>query len=235
MRATSGRESEGGMLLIESLVAMVIVATVTIAYIGIRTDALIDATHARNWRLAREIAEEHLSELMAGAHEIRPESGMVIVIDKYEGFSFKIVLGETAVSEAEAEVANEAAGDDSEARDRVQWERDRQDYRRASERNLTAQEYEEQQLDDINDRLNEKPPSADEFEEVAVIVYFPKLDADHPDQRETLLIKARVSTLAISGMTPDEAATLQEADGSVDPGSANPASAPTGFPGTSGK
>lgn len=231
-RTAGNRESEGGMLLIEALVAMVIVATVTIAYIGIRTDALIDATRARNWRLAREIAEQHLSELMAGAHEIRPESGTIVVIDKYQGFSFKIVLGETAVSEAEAEVANEAAGEDSQARERVEWARGRQDYRRASERNLDAQEYEEQQLDDINDRLNEKAPSADEFEEVAVIVYFPKLDADHPGQQEMLLIKARVSTLAISGMTPDEAASLQESDGSSDPGAATP---PTGFPGTSGK
>ena len=58
VHANRTRESESGMLLIEALVAMVIVAMVTIAYIGIRTTALIDATRARNWRLAREIAEE---------------------------------------------------------------------------------------------------------------------------------------------------------------------------------
>ena len=218
------------MLLIEALVAMVIVATVTIAYIGIRTDALIDATRARNWRLAREIAEERLSELMAGAHEIRPESGTTIPVDKYEGFSFKVVLGEAAVSEAEAEVASESAGDDGEAQDRAQWERERQDYRRASERNLTAQEYEDQQLDDINDRLNNEAPSADEFEEVAVIVYFPKLEAEYPNQQEMLLIKARISTLAIAGMTPDEASTLQESEASSGSGGE-----PSGLPGTTGR
>lgn len=219
-KANSNKES--GMLLVEALVAMVIVATVTIAYIGIRTDALIDATRARNWRLAREIAEERLSELMAGAHEIQPESGQVIPIDRYEGFSYKIVLGESAVADVEAEVANEAAGDDSQARDRIDWERNREDYRRAQERGLSAQEYDEQKFDDINERLAEKAPSEDEIEEVAVVVYFPKLDGDYPGQQEALLIKARVSTLAISGMTPDQASTLQDAKSGAAAEAGNP-------------
>lgn len=231
----TARADERGMLLIEALVAMVIVATVTIAYIGIRTDALVDATRARNWRLAREIAEERLSELMAGAHEIRPESDIIIPIDKYEGFSFKIVLGEAAVAEAESDVATEAAGEDAAARDRAQWERDRQDYRRASERNQTRAEYEEEQLDDINDRLNDQAPSADEFEEVAVVVYFPKLDGDFPGQQETLLIKARISTLAISGMTPDEAQTMQDAEGGGEAADPAATGAPAGFPGATGR
>src|SRR5690606_20399338 len=168
---TVARSKESGMLLIEALVAMVIVATVTIAYIGIRTDALVDATRARNWRLAREIAEERLSELMAGAHEIQPESGTIVIIDRYEGFSYKIVLGESAVADVEAEVANEAAGDDSEAKDRIDWERNREDMRRAQERGLSKQEYDDQKFDDINERLAEKAPAEDEFEEVAVVVY----------------------------------------------------------------
>lgn len=231
------RRHESGMLLIEALVAMVIVATVTIAYIGIRTDALIDATRARNWRLAREIAEERLSELMAGAHEIRPESGQVVPIDRYEGFSYKVVLGESAVAEVEAEVANEAAGDDTEARDRIDWERNRQDYRRAQDRGLSQQEYEEQKLDDINERLAEKPPSDEDFEEVAVVVYFPKLDGDFPGQQEALLIKARISTLAISGMTPDQAQSLQDAKSGAAAEAGNPAGGTpaAGLPAGSGR
>ena len=75
------------MLLIEALIAMVIVAMVTISYIGIRTTAMMDALRARNWRLAREIAEEKLSILEAGAHEVPPQSGTMVPIDKYEGFS----------------------------------------------------------------------------------------------------------------------------------------------------
>lgn len=234
---SNDRSGESGMFLIEALVAMTIIAVVTISYIGIRTDALIDATRARNWRLAREIAEEKLSELMAGAHEIAPDSGLIVPIDKYEGFSFKIVLGESAVADVEAEVASEAAGDDSEANDRIEWERNREDMRRAQDRGLSAQDYEDQQLEDINDRLAEKAPSADEYEEAAVVVYFPKLDADYEGQEAALLIKARVSTLAISGLTPDQAATLDNASsdsGGGDTGTGNTGNPAGAFPGATG-
>lgn len=206
------RSAERGMLLIEALVAMLIVATVTVTFIGIRSNSLIDATRARNWRLAREIAEEKLSVLQAGAHEVPPESGMLLQVDKYDGFSFKIVLGETAVANAEGEVANEAAGDDSQAQDKVEWDRNREDMRRARELGLSAQDYEDQQLDDINERLAETPPNADDFEECAVLVYFPKFDPDFEGQQEILLIKSRVSTLAISGLTPEDADALQQAN-----------------------
>ena len=230
------RDGESGMLLVEALVAMAIVAMVTISYIGIRTEALLDATRARNWRLAREIAEEKLSGLMAGAHDMQPESGQIIEIEKYEKFSYKIVLGESAVADIEAEVANEAAGEDDAAKDKIQWQRERQNMRRAGDRNLNAMEYEEQQQhDDIEERLAEKAPSEEDIEEVAVVVYFPKLDADFPGQQEALLIKARISTLAISGMTPDQASTLAETEnGGADP--IDPAAgAAGGLPGGDGR
>ena len=214
----SAHRSEAGMLLIEALVAMVIVATVTISYIGIRTTALIDATRARNWRLAREIAEEKLSELLAGAREVPPESGNLVPIDKYEGFSYKIVLGESGVADIEGEVAAAAAGDDSVANERIEWQRDRQDYRRANSRGLSAVEYDEQRYDDINERLAEKTPSPDEFEEVAVVVYFPKLDPEYEGQEEALLIKSRVSTLAISGLTPEQAQVIANSRGDTPAG-----------------
>jgi Tfp pilus assembly protein PilV len=218
-RSDKARSDEQGMMLLEALVAMVIVATVTISFIGIRTDAMIDATSARNWRLAREIAEEKLSELMAGAHELPPESGIIIPIEKYEGFSYKIELGETAVSEAESQVASEAAGDNAEAKDRVEWERNRQNYRRAQDLGLSSSEFEDQQYDDINERLAETPPSGDDFEEVAVVVFFKKLAPDYPNQDEALLIKARVSTLAISGLTPEQAEGMADSSSSGDPSS----------------
>ena len=229
-RSNNSREHESGMLLIEALVAMTIVAMVTISYIGIRTDALIDATRARNWRLAREIAEEKLSAVMAGAHEIQPESRQIIEIEKYENFSYMIVLGESGVADVEAEVANEAAGEDTEAKDKIQWQRDREDMRRARDRGLDAMEYDEQQqLDDIEERLAEKAPSEDDVEEVAVVVYFPKLDADFPGQQEALLIKARISTLAISGMTPEQASNLAESQSS-EGNPTDPASGTAGLP-----
>lgn len=210
------RRSEAGFTLIEALVAMMIVALVVISFIGIRTNALLDATRARNWRLAREIAEERLSELRAGAHEVAPESGTVVSLaDKYaDGWSYKVVIGESAVSDLESEIANEASGGDGEARERSEWQRQREEYRRASERGLSYADYQDQMAqDDYLRRMEEQAPSEDEFEEVAVAVYFPKLEPDYPNQKDALLIKARVSTLAISGYTPQQAASVARAKG----------------------
>ena len=207
------RPAETGFTLIEALVALMVVAMVVINYIGIRTTALVDATRARNWRLAREIAEERMSELAAGAREAPPESGSTVPIDKYEGFAYKIVIGASAVADIEAEVAQTAAGDDSVANERISWLREREDYRRASSRGQTAIEYQDKQHEDINQKLAEKAPSATDFEEVAVAVYFPKLDPEYPGEQEVLLIKSRVSTLAISGLTPDQASVLARSKG----------------------
>lgn len=222
---------EAGFTLIEAVVALMVVAMVVINYIAIRTTSLNDAKQARNWRLAREIAEERLSELTAGAREVPPESGALVPIDKYEGFSYKIVLGESAVADIEAEVATSAAGDDAVANERIDWLRDREDYRRASARGLTATEYEDQRYEDINARLAEKAPSATDFEEVAVVVYFPKVDPDYPNEQEALLIKSRVSTLAISGLTPEQAAVVER---SRTGGTAGAAGGAAGAAGSSG-
>lgn len=197
--------AQRGITLLEALVAMMLMALVLTSFIGIRTDALVDATQARNWRLAREIAEEKMSELQAGARETPPENGSKVPLEKYEGFSYKIVIGEAGVADIESEIATSAAGEDPAARDRADWQRRREDYRRASERGLSAMELSEQRAEDVNIRLAEKTPSETEFEEVAVVVYFPKIGATYEGEEDTLLIKARLSTLAIRGYTPQEA------------------------------
>ncbi|MBL8728834.1 MAG: prepilin-type N-terminal cleavage/methylation domain-containing protein [Planctomycetes bacterium] len=213
---------QAGFTLIEAIVAMMIVAMVVIEYIGIRTSALIDATEARNWRLAREIAEEKMSELQAGARETPPESGELVRIEKYEGFAYKIVIGDSAVADLEAEVAQSAAEAGSEAGERLDWQRQREDYRRARQQGLSATEYEDKRAEeDYRRRMAEKAPSATDFEEVAVVVYFPKMNADYPGQQDNLLIKAQLSTLALSGLTPTQAETLAASKGTA-------ASAPVG-------
>lgn len=220
--------SDAGFTLIEALVALAIVALVVISFIGIRTSALIDATQARNWRLAREIAEEKLSELQAGARELPPESGTRVAIEKYEGFEFQIVIGESAVADVEAEIAQSGAEVGSDASERIEWQRERENYRRASQRGLSAMEYEDQLArDDYQRDMQEKAPSATDFEEVAVVVYFPKMNAEYEGQEDALLIKARVSTLALSGLTPKQAETLAVSKGLATGGEATqPATAP---------
>lgn len=200
--------AQRGFTLVEALVALAIVSTIVISYIGIRTTALIDATQARNWRLAREIAEEKMSELRAGAHEVPPTSGDLVELEKFPEFAYKVVIGEAAVNELESSLASEAAGGDEAAAERNEWQQNRENYRRAQQSGMSAAEYDEQQLVQEQEtalRLQEEAPSATKFEVVAVAVYFPKLDPDFEGQKDTLVIKARLSTLAISGKTPEMA------------------------------
>ncbi|MCA8953799.1 MAG: prepilin-type N-terminal cleavage/methylation domain-containing protein [Planctomycetes bacterium] len=207
---------EDGFTLIEALVALAIVAMIVLTFLGIRTTALIDATYARNWRLAREIAEARMSELQAGHHEVAPESGQSISLaDKYEdGWSYKIIVGESAVADAESEIADLAAGGEGEASERSEWERGREDYRKARAEGLSYQEYQDKLYEEQTARdLEEQAPSEDDVEEVAVIVYFPKLDAEHEGEQDALMIKARISTLAISGLTPRQAQAVAESRG----------------------
>ncbi|MBL8732753.1 MAG: prepilin-type N-terminal cleavage/methylation domain-containing protein [Planctomycetes bacterium] len=228
-RSRQQASRQDGFTLVEALVAMMIVAMVVISYLGIRTSALIDATRARDWRLAREIAEEKMSELQAGARETQPENGAEVPIEKYEGFSYKIVIGESAVADLEAEVDSIAADAGTEESERLSWQRDRDNYRKAAGRGLTQQEYEDQLLEnDYARKMAEKAPSETDLEEVAVAVYFPKLEADHPDQKEVLVIKARISTLALSGMTPDQAAVVAQARGESSSGGEANGSAASG-------
>lgn len=207
-------KDQAGFTLLEALVALMIVAMVVLQFLGIRTSALIDATKARNWRLAREIAEEKLSELQAGAHETPPKSGDEIKLEKYDGFSYKIVIGESSVTQIESELADNAAGDDSKQSEKLDWQRDREQYRKASQQGLSYAEYQDKILEDEEKRrMEDKAPSETDFEEVAIVVYFPNLDAKYPDDKETLMIKSRVSTLAISGLTPDQAAAIASSKG----------------------
>jgi hypothetical protein len=64
-------------------------------------------------------------------------------------------------------------------------------------------------------------------------VYFPKLDPDFEGQEDTLVIKARLSTLALSGRTPEEAERLAQANGENSAGGAGgtPGDSPGGGPG----
>jgi prepilin-type N-terminal cleavage/methylation domain-containing protein len=229
---------EHGFTLIEALVALGIVSMIVISFIGIRTTALVDATRARNWRLAREIAEETMSVLRAGARETPPVSGEPVSLEeKYPGFSYKIVIGEGAVADLESQIASEAAAGDETVTERNDWQRNREDFRRAQSRGLSATQYTEQQLADQQEaalRLQTEAPSATKFEVVAVAVYFPKLDPDFEGQQESLVIKARLSTLALSGRTPEEAERLAQANGEAGAAGGNPGGAAPGGGGSGG-
>ena len=208
------RDRESGFTLLEALVALAIVAMVVTSFLGIRTASLTDATEARNWRLARELAEEKMSELAAGAREVQPESGMAYDFEKYPGFSYKIVIGESAVAQVESEIASLGSEDESEgAQERTQWQQDRDQYRRAASRGLSYTELQDEMAqEDYRLKLAEKAPTEDDYEDVAVVVLFPNVLGEDNAQ-SAYVMKARLSLLAISGLTPEESTQQAAARG----------------------
>ena len=81
-------------------------------------------------------------------------------------------------------------------------------------------DYREQSEIEETDRQNSEedtPPSEEEFEEVAVFVFFPNV---RPGQSKLghFVLKSRITTLAIEGMTTEEGASVAEADGTATDG-----------------
>lgn len=222
------RRASAGFTLIEVMVAMTILVIVLLGFLSTRSQALADAIQARNWRLARSIAEEQLSKLQAGAHEVRPEPSPVDVAG-YPGFRFVVLVGEQAIANAEAEIDSQVAHDDGSHTDRRLWQRERDDLRSARQKGLNLDDYRRQQLQSETDANT--VPSEDDFEEVAVIVYFPNISlAQDVDRREeTFTLKARVSTLAINGLTPQQAEGLAAQKGlTTESGAGGPAALSAG-------
>ena len=211
-----GNSSERGFTLLEVMVALAIVALVVTSFLGIRTTAVAEAIEARNWRLAREIAGEKMSELQAGAREIPPQSGEEVPVEKTPGFSYKIVIGESQIGELESQAASDAADENKESGERDQWQLSRDKYRKASAQGKSEADYEQQLRDQEYQRtMEEKVPDESQLEDVAVAVYFPKINATQPGQKEQFVLKAKASTLAISGLTPDQAKVRADAQGNA--------------------
>lgn len=207
---------QDGFTLIEALVAIVILAIVLIQFLGMRTGALIDAAEARNRRIAREIAQHYLSELQAGAREVPPSSRQIVEVEEYPGFRYQVLIGEAAISDAESEAADYAdlsvpAGVTS-ATDRLAWQRERDRLREAQARGMSMLDYEDQlRADELEDRI----PSEDELEDVGIIVFFPNVrpSDDQIAETSTFVLKAKISTMAIEGLTPERAELIAEQRG----------------------
>jgi prepilin-type N-terminal cleavage/methylation domain-containing protein len=204
-----------GFTLIEALVAMSILAFVVVGFLGTRTAALTDATEARNWRLARELAEEEMSRLMAGAHELPPETGRIDPFEKYPGFALQILIGESAIASHEQHQAgqldNGMLGDNS---DRLIWQQDRENLRSASQRGMSYLEYEQFLLEEeLRKEQEEQIPSEVDLEDVMVVIYFPVVRFNDDRDQDTFTLKAKVSTLALECMTPEVAERFAESRG----------------------
>jgi len=215
-RPQLARPAQSGFTLIEVVVALGILSFVILTFLGTRTEALIDATEARNWRLAREIAQQVLSELQAGARETPPD-GTIVSIEKHEGFTYQILVGEDVIADHESESMDSWATDPNDNRsDRMAWQRERDDMRRARQKGQNLRDYRESlRQEELDLEKENEVPSEDELEEVLVVVYFPEVRPDDEGQRgeASFKLRAKVSTLAIEGLTPEDATEMARARG----------------------
>ncbi len=214
-------QTESGFTLLEALIAMAILAMVSLGFIGVRSSALADAVEGRNWRVAREIAEEKLSELRAGARELPPDSGTREPIEGRDGFFVQMVVGEAEIGSIEGSIAEADGGDQGDGGDRMEWQRERDRQRRADNLGMDQYEYEDHLFEERQRLLEDTIPSEDEFEDVAVVVYFPKTRLDQEGE-DHFMLKAKVSTLAIRGWTPEQAESLARVQGDSSGGGGSP-------------
>lgn len=214
--AAAREPREQGFTLIESLVAITILAMVVMHFLGTRTAAMVDATEARNWRLARELGEWKLSELQAGANEFPPENRRQYPFDEYPGFSYQVLIGENAISEVEGEMAGMAESrsdlnSDYGPERRQQWQQERDRVREAQRLGMSMYDYEQQLLEEEDE---DTAPSESELEEVAIVVYFPNVRfTDDAPEFSHFMLKAKIPTMAMAGLTPDEAMQQAQARG----------------------
>lgn len=210
-------QPESGFTLVEVMVAMTILAIVMMGFLSTRSTAMSDAIQARNWRLARSIAEEQLSKLQAGANEFRPEP-TPIDVQGYPGFRYVVLIGEQAIAAAEADIDSSVPQDDGSQMERRNWQRERDEVRNARQKGMNLDDFRRQEMENETDP--EAVPSEDDIEEVAVVVYFPNvsLDPDTEKAEETFILKAKASTLAINGLTPEQADGIAAQKGVTKPG-----------------
>ena len=226
--------AEAGFTLIEALVAVAILAMVIVPFLSMRTRAIEDSADAKRWRIAREIAERQLSEIRAGARETPPTNRLFVDVEEQPGFRFQVLIGEAAIADAEsAESGTDTFRGGSSEGDRLAWQRDRQELREAQTRGMSMIDYQDQLREQ---ELADKIPSQDEFEEVAIVVTFPSARAsdDESKSTESFMLRARICTMAIQGLTPEKAEQIAEARGES-AGSAGGITATTPLGGGDGK
>jgi prepilin-type N-terminal cleavage/methylation domain-containing protein len=196
------RTREKGFTLLEALVAIAILAISLLGLCAIRTDAVVSATKTRNLRLARELAERTLSEIEAGTMELL-DSGIEKPFERYPTFRYKILVGDSAV---ETEAADAASAADIQTGagnlERVQWQQDR-DRERRQQREKIAGTAEKDPLDAIKE---DTTPTEKELETVAVVILYPAVgDEDNATGVSRLVLRTKISSLALSGLTPEQA------------------------------
>ncbi len=194
-----------GFSLLEVLVALAILAIAVLSLTALRTESLSTGTEARNLRVARVLAKRLMSEIQAGARYVWEIRDQEMPFEDYPKFRFRILVGEAAIQEEiaqNAELEAEETGDEAAVRrsERLSWLERRMEAR-------AARKLGPEGADDALDTevKEDDDPSEDEFEEVAVFIYY--FSPRARDSTGVYMLRSRASTLALSGMTPDQVKT----------------------------
>jgi type II secretion system protein I len=207
--AVGGNNKQAGFTLMEVLVALAIMSMAMLSLIGLRSESLVQATEARNLRVAAALATQILSEVQAGmyrAYDLKDEDQSV---EGFEKFPWRLLVGEGAIQEELSYRAEREAesGDQQlvERQERMDWLQKRSMSRKSRQRGITTTELEDQQLEP------DETPDDQTFEEIAIIVdYFaPSKKGDSND----FILRGRATTLALNGLTSEQAEEQNKSEG----------------------
>ena len=205
MHSARSRTAESGFSLLEVLVALVVLAIAILSLSSLRSNSIGTSAEARNLRVARHIAVQVLSEIEAGMRRCYDERGQEQTIEHLPMFRYKIVIGEAEIQEEESnllENANAVSDDEAGTKklERLEWLTHRSEVLRARKQGVDLDELETQELEE------DDSPDADTVEEVAVYVFWPKVRlTEDGDNIAYYRLRGRTTTLALSGLTEEQA------------------------------
>ncbi len=206
-------KGRGGFTLVEALVAFAILTLAVVGMIWSRSKAVQQATEARNLKLAVKIARETLDKLKAGMNQENPvDLNVWQEVENYPGYYVRIITGDMEISDFETMLAEQE--DDQKELERLDLQ---ERLRLAKENSSTGTAAPGTGsggglsgnagtgMENPDDTQEDLTIDEDTLEEVVVAVKYPSLNfKKNPNGEGIFLLKDQISTLALSGRTPEE-------------------------------
>jgi hypothetical protein len=187
-------------------------AVAILSLAGLRTDSLVTATSARNLRIAQTFAKRILTQVQAGQFDAWELRGTEHQLEEIDGFSYQIFIGEAEIQEELGRIAEDKADESGKLQDqkryeKLDWIKRRRMMREAKDRG--------EDTSTLDTASSEEPTEEDElpdeetFEDLGIFIYY--FDPKRSDSMGVFSLRGRASTLALSGLTPDEVSKEEEA------------------------
>ena len=210
-RVRGGRRGDEGFSLLEVLVAVAILAVALLSLAGLRTDSLVTATSARNLRIAQTFAKRILAQVQSGQFDAWELRGTEHQIEEIDGFSYRIFIGEGEIQEELSRIAEDQADETGSEQDqrryeKLDWIKRRRMMREARDRGEDTSTLDTATTEEPTDEDEE--PDEETYEDIGVFVYY--FDPKKPGDLGVFSLRGRASTLALSGLTPDEVSKSSE-------------------------